>query len=111
MLQGQHDGVIMLECGSVPRRAASTRLQPEGAAVNVRRVRQVGVWSSVVLVLSVHAQAAKYPLIDFQQLRGIVAYDVLQDSSGSIWLATDQGLWRWSNDGFVSELQRFPLGP
>ena|GEM_PF-1888546 len=76
--------------------------------MNVRRVRQAGVWSSVVLALSVHAQAAKYPLIGFQQLQGVVACDVLQDSSGSIWLATDRGLWRWSNEAFVPELQHFP---
>ncbi|MCK4660448.1 MAG: hypothetical protein KAV82_13080, partial [Phycisphaerae bacterium] len=33
--------------------------------------------------------------------------DVLQDPSGSIWLATDRGLWHWVGSEFAAEFHRF----
>lgn len=75
--------------------------------LNVRRTWQTGVWLGVLLGLCIHTQAAKSPLLDFRKLQGVTVRDVLQDSSGSIWLATGGGLWRWVNDEFVAEVHHF----
>ena len=71
------------------------------------RIGQVVITTGVVLGLCLCAPAARYPLASFPQLHGVTAHDVLQDSSGSIWLATGHGLWRWAHGRFVSEIHRF----
>ena len=62
----------------------------------------------MVLGAAGSARAARYPLVDFPQFRGLSVHDVLRDSTGSIWVAAEDGLWRWDNDTFTAETQRFP---
>ncbi|MFH0982865.1 MAG: ATP-binding protein [Planctomycetota bacterium] len=72
------------------------------------RVKQVWLWGGTLWGLCVSAQAAEYPLVAFEQLQGVTVHGVIQDSSGSIWLASDHGLWRWTNGRFGAETHRFP---
>ncbi|MCP4589182.1 MAG: response regulator [bacterium] len=63
----------------------------------------------VFLTLGARLEAGRCPLVGFPELRGVTVRDVLQDSSGAIWLAADNGLWRWSNGEFVPEGNRFSI--
>ncbi|MCH7995182.1 MAG: hypothetical protein IIB57_12170, partial [Planctomycetes bacterium] len=47
------------------------------------------------------AEASRVALKDYDRLRGVIVRAILQDSSGIIWLAADDGLWRWDNGAFV----------
>ncbi len=61
------------------------------------------VVSSLIIPLSWAsrpASAGRYPVSSFESLQGVIVRDICQDAHGFVWLATDTGLRRWSNEGF-----------
>jgi PAS domain S-box-containing protein len=44
--------------------------------------------------------AASYPMSTYDHVRGSIVREIVQDSLGHIWLAADNGIWRWDHHGF-----------
>ncbi len=47
-----------------------------------------------------NAWGVRYAIDRFQHLDGVIVRGTLQDSQGFLWLATDNGLWRWDGSEF-----------
>lgn len=61
------------------------------------------------LVCAPHARASEFPLSRFESLQGGVVRDMVEDSRGFMWLATDTGLWRWDRVEFTRLRVGIPL--
>ncbi len=68
------------------------------------------LWGVFVCAAGSSAPASVYPISSFPRLQGVIVRAAEEDAHGVIWLGTDDGIWRWTNDRFEPAQTELPEG-